>query len=151
MEGGGLQELNKEIKQLLAEKYGFDLKWKQVWEDGCSMAKLHEELLSGSFVPAKGNALLIGDAAGLALPVAYEGIGTAIKSGILAAASIAKAMETGNEAGKYYIHELREILGEIKRLHPLEDWLVEQATKGDETLLDAFKEACEEALIKPVY
>jgi len=151
LEGGGLKDLDKEIKQFLADNYGFDPQWKPLWRDGCAMSKLHEELLSGSFVPAKGNALLIGDAAGLAVPVGYEGIGTAVKSGILAAASIVNAIETGNHAANSYVRDLKGILTEIKRLNPLEDWLKNEAEKGDEAMMDAVKVAFEKAFVESVY
>lgn len=143
--------MNKEIKQLLANDYGFDLKWKPVWKDGCAMSHLHEDLVSGSFVPAKGDAILVGDAAGLALPVGYEGIGTAVHSGVLAAAAIENAIETGSRAANFYVHSLNGIMAEIERLNPLEDWLKREAEKGDEALLDAVKLAFEKAFVESVY
>ena len=151
LEGGGLKKLNKEIKQLLANHYGFDLSSKPLWVDCCAMSKLHRELISGGFVPAKGNVLLVGDAAGLALPVAYEGIGTAIKSGILAAASVLKAITTGRSAAAFYLRDLREILIQIQELYPLEEWLQREAEKGDEALLDAVKVGFEKAFTKADY
>ncbi|WP_054702681.1 NAD(P)/FAD-dependent oxidoreductase [Desulfosarcina cetonica] len=151
LEGGGLNKLNKEIKQLLSKDYGFDLNLKPVWKDGCTMSHLHEELLSGSFVPAKGDAILVGDAAGLALPVGYEGIGTAVHSGVLAATAIENAIETGNRAENFYVHSLKSVMAEIKRLNPLEDWLKNEVEKGDETLLDAVKLAFEKSFLESTY
>ena len=53
-------------------------------------------------MPAKGNALLVGDAANFFLPVSGEGIGTAIQSGLLAADSVISASESGGQADKAY-------------------------------------------------
>ena len=151
LEGGGLKDLNEEIKQYLADDFGFDPQWEPVWKDGCALSHLHDELLSGAFVPAKGNALLIGDAAGLAVPVAYEGIGSAVKSGILAAASIGNAIETGQPAASTYVPSLEGIMAEIRRLHPLEDWLTKEAEKGDEAMLDAVIFAYKKAFVESEY
>lgn len=151
LEGGGLNKLNKEIKQLLAKNYGFDLQCKPLWKDGCAMSHLHEDLLSGSFIPAKGNAVLVGDAAGLALPVGYEGIGTAVHSGVLAAVAIENAIETGNPAEDFYVDSLKSIMVEIERLSPFENWLKREAEKGDDELLDAVLSAFEKAFVESVY
>ena len=90
IEGSGIRELRREIVQTLAS-YGFDPRSKPEWKDGCAIAMLHEQLMSRSFVPAQGNILLVGDAAGLIFPITFEGIGSALKSGIVAAEAVSKA------------------------------------------------------------
>jgi hypothetical protein len=62
-----------------------------------------------------------------------------------------KALETGTEAAGDYLKSLEPILEAIKSLNPLEDWLLEEASKGSGQLLDAFKVACEKAFIEQVW
>jgi len=110
---GGIRELKNEIKTILAE-FGLGER-KLLWRDGCiNRALLYNYLLSGEFQPAKGNVLLIGDAAGLKNPITGEGIHTAIKSGIFAAESIVKAIKTGDQASKVYLTEIRPLLVDLR-------------------------------------
>jgi flavin-dependent dehydrogenase len=150
LEGGGVKQLKNEIRQILAD-YGFGPEREPLWRDGClSQAILYEELFSGSFAPAQGNILLIGDAAGLMLPVTGEGIGTALKSGILAATSVIKAMEAKRMAADIYLRELEPVLATLKVLYPLEKAIEDTAAKGPEALLSAFREGIEETVKKPL-
>jgi len=116
IEGSGIKELRNEINQILV-KYGFNTKSKAIWKDGCLIPRLHGALITGSFSPAKGNILLIGDAAGLLFPITFEGIGTALKSGILAADSVARSVKEGSEAAGIYLRELKSILQTIRSLY----------------------------------
>ncbi len=150
LEGGGVKPLRNEIMRILAD-YGFDPERKPLWRDGClSQAILYEELFSRSFVPAQGNILLIGDAAGLMIPVTGEGIGTALKSGILAAASVIKAMEAQRTAADIYLRELEPVLATLKVLYPLEEAIEKAAAEGPEALLEAFREGIKETVKKPL-
>jgi flavin-dependent dehydrogenase len=144
---GGAKELKDEAMQILID-FGFELNRKPLWRDGCVSKPplLQQKLLSGSFIPAQGNILLIGDAAGVGLPVAGEGIGTAMKSGILAATSVIKAMEAKSMAADIYIRGLESVLAMLKNLYSLEGVIEEAAAKGPEALLDAFREGVEETL-----
>ena len=93
------------LKKLLAESYGFNLNNKPLWTKGCIQPLVYKDLVSGSFSPCKGNALLVGEAGGLLMPLfAADGIREALWSGILAAASIIKALETGKQAEVFYTH-----------------------------------------------
>jgi flavin-dependent dehydrogenase len=143
---GGVKELKDEAKQILID-LGFDVNRKPLWRDGCASKPLFQQkLFSGSFIPAQGNILLIGDAAGVGLPVAGEGIGTALKSGILAATSVIKAMEAKRMAADIYLRELKSVLAMLKNLYSLEKVIEEAAAKGPEALLGAFREGVEETL-----
>jgi flavin-dependent dehydrogenase len=113
-----------------------------------SHAVLYEELFSGSFLPAQGNILLVGDAAGVPLPVTGEGIGTALKSGILAATAVIKAKESKRMAADIYLRELGSILAALNNLYPWEKVIEEAAAKGPEALLDAFRGGIEATLKK---
>jgi flavin-dependent dehydrogenase len=144
---GSIRQLRGEIRQMLGH-YGFAPQ-RPLWQDGClSHAILYQELFSGAFVPAQGNILLVGDAGGLLLPVTGEGIGTALKSGILAATSVIKALEGKGTAADIYLRELGSILAALSDLYPVEKRLEEAAAKGPQALLDAFGEGLRETLKK---
>jgi flavin-dependent dehydrogenase len=145
IEGSGIKELRKEINQILA-RYGFDPKSKFRWRDGCMVPLLHKALLDGSFRPAGGNILLIGDAAGLLFPVSFEGIGTTLKSGVLAADCIARSAEAGSEVAGFYLQEIKSILKSIRSLYTWNKKLEQAATKGVVELSLALKAAYEETL-----
>ena len=110
------------------------------------MALLHEQLLTGEFAPSKGNALLVGDAAGLIFPITFEGIGSALRSGILAAESIAKAAKTGQPASTCYLKELQPVLETIRRLCVVQDELKAAAVGGARVLATALSDAYQETL-----
>ncbi|MGD8611953.1 MAG: hypothetical protein PVI93_13100, partial [Desulfobacterales bacterium] len=144
IEGSGIKELNKEITHILS-KYGFNPKRKALWKDGCLIPRLHDDLISGTFSPAAGNVLLIGDAAGLLLPITFEGIGTALKSGLLAADAIAEGEKHGKAAAEY-LRELKSILAVLKRLNELNAGLSRQIKMGASDLSKAIRDAYAETL-----
>jgi menaquinone-9 beta-reductase len=99
LEGAGVKPLKDEIRGLLTTA-GWTPS-EPSWRDGCvSRALLFEHLATGRFTPARGNTLLVGDAAGLQFPISGEGIGTALQSGLLAAEAVAAAAgSTGGASG----------------------------------------------------
>ena len=97
-------------------EYGFNPARQPVWRDGCLIPKLHGPLLSGSFSPARGNVLLVGDAAGLIFPITFEGIGSALKSGLLSAEAVRQSAAAGREAVGYYLSLLQPVLQVIETL-----------------------------------
>jgi len=101
---------------------------------------LHRELLSGAFVPARENILLVGDAGGLLVPITGEGIGTAMMSGFSAAAAVVRAVESGGKAGKYYLEEIDDMLSKFKQIYALAPKFREQSTKGIEEYMSVFDE-----------
>ena len=129
IEGAGIKELRNEINQILSQ-YGFNPDKKALWKDGCLIPRLHQPLISGSFSPARGNVLLIGDAAGLLFPITFEGIGTALKSGLLAADSIAQSIREGGEAAGIYLRKLNPVVEIIRNLDSWTDKL-ELKAAGD--------------------
>ena len=145
IEGSGIKELRDEINKILA-KYGFNPSRKPLWRDGCMLPLLHNALLDGSFRPAERNILLIGDAAGLLLPISFEGIGTALMSGVLAADCIARSAEAGDEVAGFYLQEIKSILKSIRSLYTWNKKLEQAATKGVVELSVALKAAYEETL-----
>ena len=142
IEGSGIKELRPQVEETL-ENYGWVGISDPMWRDGCAIAILHEELADGRFLPARGNMLLVGDAAGLIFPVTYEGIGTALKTGLLAADAIAESIAQGREADAIYIEKLRPLLTAIEHLHELQTSLRAASLEGPVALADALKAAYE--------
>jgi flavin-dependent dehydrogenase len=145
IEGSGIRELRDDINRTLAE-YGFDPSRRPDWKDGCLIPKLHGPLISGSFSPAKGNILLIGDAAGLLFPITFEGIGTALKSGLLAADSICQSAKAGQKAAPAYLQKLQPILVIIESLLRWQERLDLALSLEAEVLARMLKEAYEKTL-----
>lgn len=145
IEGSGLRELREEIGETLSP-YGFDPESKPEWTDGCAIVLLHDDLLSRAFKPAKNNVLLIGDAAGLILPITFEGIGSALKSGILAAEAIIQRFENETEAASLYIQHLDPMLETIRHLLTVQDNLKNASEGGAELLAKALRDAYRETL-----
>jgi len=128
------------IKNFLAKDYRFDSSQEPVWKGGCLQPAIYPELTSHSFKPALGNALLVGDAAGLAMPVSGEGIGTGMKSGLLAAKAIQEAVESGEPAESIYLLEIRGILSMFGELYPCFRRIVDEARKGGQDLPKLLRE-----------
>lgn len=125
LEGAGVKPLKDEIRSLLTAA-GWTAK-EPSWRDGCvSRAILFEHLATGRFTPARGNTLLVGDAAGLQFPISGEGIGTALESGLLAAEAVAAVSATGGDAAAEYLGALapslatlRDCYAEVARIRTL--------------------------------
>jgi flavin-dependent dehydrogenase len=145
VEGSGIKELRREIEETLGV-YGFNPESKPARKDACTIALLHDQLLAGTFVPAEANALLVGDAAGLIFPITFEGIGSALKSGILAAESVAKSIETGRPASAYYLKGIEPIVQTIRRLCVVQNELKAISDRGPRVLADALQAAYRETL-----
>ena len=145
IEGSGIRELRTEIQQTLAD-YGFSASAEPVWRDGCAIAVLHNELSAQLFYPARGNILLAGDAAGLIFPITFEGIGSALKSGILAADAVIEAAGLGKEAGDIYLNKLSPLLLQLRRLDKLQAALDVAAANSPSELAKGLKAAYEETL-----
>src|SRR5208283_2064584 len=146
IEGSGIKELRPEINKTLGV-YGFHPDSIPEWKDACAIALLHEELMSRKLVPAQGNILLIGDAAGLILPVTFEGIGSALKSGILAAESIVRSAKTGKPSAAFYLEAIEPILDTIRRLCIVQDELVTGCHPSSGALAKSLLAAYRETLI----
>ncbi len=145
IEGSGLRELRGEIAETLS-RYGFDPGRKPIRTDGCAIALLHDDLLSGAFKPAGKNVLLIGDAAGVILPITFEGIGSALKSGILASDAIIKHFDDGTQAASLYLKGIEPILEVIRRLCVVQTELKAASNGGADILAKALKDAYRETL-----
>jgi flavin-dependent dehydrogenase len=143
LEGSGIRELRPEIATTLSP-HGFDPARAPRSRDGCAIAVLHAELVSGRFRPARGNALLAGDAAGLILPITFEGIGTAVLSGRHACEAIVGATSGGAPAAERYVEALQPIVRAIAGLAAVEEKLGRRAEQGPAALADALADAYQE-------
>lgn len=116
LEGAGVKPLKDDLRRLLT-----DAGWhggEPEWRDGCvSRALLFEHLATGRFTPARGNALLVGDAAGLQFPISGEGIGTALESGLLAAEAVASAATADGDAAAEYLGALAPLQATLADAH----------------------------------
>jgi len=128
-------------KHTLAEKRGFDPNSKPLWTDGTVMPILSQDLYLGKFIPAKGNALLAGDAGGIVTPgvggleAGGEGINSALKSGLLAASAIINAADTSREAASIYLTKLQPMIEILKTIATNYDYY--QSNRSErENLLD---------------
>jgi flavin-dependent dehydrogenase len=138
LEFGGTVGVPKErvkwVKDYLATNYAFDQSREPVWRKTCAVARLVGGLVSGTFMPARENVLLSGEAGGFVLPITGEGIGTSLKSGLMAADSIAQAIKSGHPADRIYLKEIRSIITPI-RDYSLWVSKIEAAAKGSADLL----------------
>ncbi len=135
--GGRIGKMDRRLaktKNFLATHHGFDLGLKPVWTGGCLQPVLYPELVSRTFKPATGNVLLVGDAAGLVLPVSGEGIGTALKSGLLAAKSIERSAETGDPADSIYLAGIENMISMFGEVYPFFRRMTDEAKKGGHAL-----------------
>jgi flavin-dependent dehydrogenase len=148
IEGGGLKKLESSIKQILKD-YGLDPNSRPVWRDGCLISAPHGDLLKGRLRPARDNVLLVGDAAGLILPVTFEGIGTALQSGLLAAEAVLEALSQGNRAEAIYTGEVQGILEFIGHLRSLAQKTREAETEGPVVFAESLCESMAETLRAP--
>ena len=128
-------------KKFLAETYRLDTSQPPVRQDGCVGLKLYKELIAHTFLPARGNALLAGDAASFHLPVSGEGIGTAIQSGLLAADAILRAAESGAPADRLYLARLEPIISALGKLDPWLERITKETRSGGDSLLEVLREA----------
>ena len=105
---------------------------------------LYHELFSGSFLPARGNGLLVGDAAGLLLPISGEGIGAALKSGLFAADSVIEASRGDSQAAHLYLGRLKGLISKLQELYS--DAKKMFAQKDENQRVSILKEAWQKAL-----
>ncbi len=127
---GQAKQLMASARKYLAENHGSAVEQEPVWRGGCLQPALYRELTSYTFRPARGNALLVGDAAGLPMPVSGEGIGTGLKSALEAAGSIQRSVETGESADTIYLKRLDGIVSVFREIYPWFRRIIDEAKSG---------------------
>lgn len=145
IEGSGLKKLRKGIHKAL-KSYGYETAMECLWKDGCLEPRLYREIQTGTFSPASGNVLLIGDAAGLIFPITFEGIGPALKSGIIAAYSISQAVRMDRKAEGIYLKEIGPVMETLKGLYRSSKEMERMADLGVRELSESMKTVYEAAL-----
>jgi geranylgeranyl reductase family protein len=138
---GKTNQLMQVVKDILSKSYHFDVNQKPVWKGSCLVPIIYRELTSRSFKPAQGNALLVGDAAGFMIPVSGEGIGTGIKSALLAASSIKRAIASGEPAEVTYLSEINSILFLFSEISPWFRKITEAAKNNGYSLPQILRDA----------
>ena len=138
---GQLKQFMGWTKDFLAQNHHFDVSQKPVWRGGCLEPAMYREVTSHTFLPAKGNALLVGDAAGVLLPVTGEGIGTGIRSGLLAADSVITAVESGGQPDKIYLTGIEGIISVFKEISPWFKKIAEETKSGGHSLPEVLRDA----------
>ena len=138
---GEAKELRTWVKNLLAKNYGFDINQEPAWRGGCLEPVMYKEMISGTMLPGRGNALLVGDAGGFCIPVTGEGIGAAIKSGLMAGDAIIKATKSGGQADKIYLAEIEGLISTFKELLPLFKNILEEIKGGGSSLPEVLRDA----------
>jgi flavin-dependent dehydrogenase len=121
-------------KDFWAKNYNFDTSQRPVWRGGCLAPVLYRELVYRTFEPARGNALLVGDAAGFLMPVSGEGIGVGMKSALLATSSIKRAIESGEPADAAYLSEVGGIISVFGEIYPWFRRIADEARSGGHSL-----------------
>ena len=133
-------------KDFLAKDHRLNAKQDPVWKGSCLEPALYRELTSYAFKPAKGNALLVGDAAGLIMPISGEGIGLALKSGICAVNAIVAAIARGKEAEPFYLEEISCIISFFREIYPLFRKITDEAKRGGSALPAILRDAYQSTL-----
>ncbi len=114
---GQWRENMQRARNLLSEFYGFDLGRKPLWIDSCIVPELHLNLINGSLRPARGNILLVGDAAGLMDTREGGSIGLAVRTGELAAECIVRSEKEGDKAESHYLEAMKSVIAVIAKMH----------------------------------
>ena len=145
LEFGGTVDVPKQrirwAKDYLAANHGFEQGDEPAWRGGCTVSKLSGGLVSGTFLPARGNVLLAGDAGGFVLPITGEGIGTCLQSGLLAADAVVQALKSGRQADGVYLKEIAPMVTAFRNYSPWIQRVAGAAKEGGDSLRDTLAEA----------
>jgi flavin-dependent dehydrogenase len=136
---GNLRPIRDTVRETL-QNYGLPSGAKPLWRDACVNPHVWDALIDGSFVPAKDNVLLVGDTAGMLFPTTHEGIGSALKSGIMAAESVIEALRGNGKAEGPYLKKIEEIKTVLAELQIMTKKLGDAAKEGPDALLGSMVE-----------
>lgn len=141
-----VKEQAEKARALLAERYGLDPALNFDWQDACLAPMLLKGLFLRTFVPAKDNVLLAGDAAGLLCPLTGEGIGLALASGLAAAEAVAAALASGQPAAALYAPKLDAILKGLEETASRTSTINRNAGQGPQYIAEGYRAAWEASL-----
>ncbi|MBW1941502.1 MAG: FAD-dependent monooxygenase [Deltaproteobacteria bacterium] len=153
MEVAGKPGTTKEImtwaQTFMAEHHALSKAREPVWRGSCLEPALYRELTSRTFRPARGNVLLVGDAAGFIMPVSGEGIGLAVQSALAAAAAVTRSKGTGDPPDGMYLTGIEPILSCFEKTYPWFKKIMEEA-KGEGTSLPGILKQAYEGTLSPI-
>jgi flavin-dependent dehydrogenase len=138
---GILSRLVSYARNYLAKQHGFDINQEPVWHSACLQPSMFRDLIAHTFVAAKGNALLAGEAGGFVLPISGEGIGTAMKTGLAAANSVIAATKSGAPAERTYVGEVESTIAAFKDILPWFKEIMADAKAGGRSLTKILAQA----------
>ena len=133
-------DIVRQAEAWLAREYGFVPGSIPLWRDGCYEPAMSRRPFTEPFPLAEHNALLVGNAAGLNIPMTGEGIGIAIKSGFMAADAVFNASEKDEKAADFYLAICQEMLSTLEGMYPPPGMMRDSARKGMDSFLEATKE-----------
>lgn len=131
---GVMKKVMKWAREYLSQNHGVNFNQEPVWRGGCLQPALFRALISHSFLPAKGNMLLAGEAGGFVLPISGEGIGTCLKSGLSAANAIIKSTETGTPPDNAYLEAVQPIIDAFDQMLPWFKKIITETKSGGHSL-----------------
>ncbi|MFC1907058.1 NAD(P)/FAD-dependent oxidoreductase [Chloroflexota bacterium] len=131
---GVLKKIMKWAREYLSQNHGVDFNQKPAWRGGCLQPALFRSLIDHSFLPAKGNVLLAGEAGGFVLPISGEGIGTCFKSGLSAVDAVIKAAETGAPADSHYFNGVQPMISAFEEMLPWFKKVITETRSGGRSL-----------------
>lgn len=134
---GKVKEASRWFKEVLAAEFRFPPDTESAGRGACVEPVLYAQLFSGTFKPARGNVLLVGDAAGLIVPVTGEGIGTAMLSGMAAAVAIRRALDNNLKAEESYLEGIKGLVAALEGPYNMVRDIRRQADAGGRALLEA--------------
>jgi flavin-dependent dehydrogenase len=144
---GGFEQALAHARRFLVENHGLDPNQAPLSRDGCVQPAIQHASSGGSFLPARGNVLIVGDAAGLNAPVTGEGLNMALKSGLEAARAVAKARQSGTQAAGIYLKVVDELLARFREIEVFGRRIgTAAATEDPEAYADALIESWDYAL-----
>ncbi len=143
---GTFEETIARGRQFLVDNCGLDPALEPSWRDGCAQAAMQQEVASGGFRPARGNVLMVGDAAGLNVPVTGEGLAMSLRSGLDAARAVIEARKRKEPVEKIYLEIIDGVLARFSELGPVGRGIGEALAGGDpgvysETMLKGWDRA----------
>ena len=127
----------QQAEEWLARDYGFVPGSQPLWRDGCYEPAMSRPPFPGPHPLAKDNALIVGNAAGLNVPMTGEGINTAIKSGLMAADAVIKASKRGEKAADFYISACQTLLSTLEGMYPPPGKIRQESGKGMKYFMSA--------------
>ncbi|HLB11333.1 MAG TPA: NAD(P)/FAD-dependent oxidoreductase [Dehalococcoidia bacterium] len=133
---GQVKEATQWMKEALAKECRFPVETEVVGKGACIEPVLYSSLFSGAFQPARGNVLLVGDAAGVPMPVTGEGIGTAMLSALAAATAVGQALKKNVKADGLYLKGIRGLIASLQEPYNMVREIRRQADRGGPALLE---------------